>query len=256
MLKFLEEKKLDILDNIKNIFAGNAEKLSDKLDYFSNKMGDAEELKAHIVAVMNSQSFLINEVMESYTAFIRDANDPNKLNLELTEYKFSHDDESKLTKYLNNFGDLKSKTKFIRFKPKSGGINTNNVNNSNLSNANNYGQIYNTNNRNQKIEPSPQSQQGINMDYQFRSLNIGNNLGSSIKKNYESNFTANNNYPINYQNELINSSELHNNEVNDYATRMQTQQKQSYGRDRDIASLTNSKELTDQVYRPVSSSKI
>lgn len=115
MIKFLEEKKLENIENIGMIFSQNAEKLSDKLDYFSTKMQDAEDLKANIIGVSNGDSLRINEVMNSYNQFIKENSDSSKLNLELIEYKYVHEDEIKIFKYLNNSSDLKSKQKLIKF---------------------------------------------------------------------------------------------------------------------------------------------
>lgn len=115
IIKYLEERKSEILENINIIFSQNADKLSEKLDYFSNKMEDAEDLKKNIIAVSNGETNRINEVMNDYMQYLREANDSSKLNLELTEYKYVNDDENKLLKYLHNFGDLKSKQKLIRF---------------------------------------------------------------------------------------------------------------------------------------------
>jgi hypothetical protein len=93
VIKYLEEKKGEMFESINTMFATNADKLSEKLDHFSNKMEEAEELKAHLVAVMNNSSPLINEVLQRYTQFVKEASDVSKLNLELLELKFSHHDE-------------------------------------------------------------------------------------------------------------------------------------------------------------------
>jgi hypothetical protein len=187
IIKYLEEKKNEMFENISNMFATNADKLSEKLDYFSNKMEDAEELKANIVAVMNinSSSNSVNEVLQRYSQFMREANDSSKLNLELIEYKFSHDDENKMYKYLNNFGDLKSKTKHIRFMPKG---------------SDNYSVAYN-----------PQEKEEFKVKNQ-----------DTKKKNFDNNFTANNKYSNLFQNDALNTSELLN-ENNDFSVRANTQ---------------------------------
>lgn len=196
VIKFLDERRNEIIENINDLFAGNADKLSEKLDYFSSKMEDAEELKGHILSVMNNETQEINEVMSRYSQFVQETTDSNKLNLELAEYKFSHDDENKLFKYLSNFGDLKSKAKYIRFIPK------NYVSSQQTSLKN-----LNSDLKHLNIASSGHSGQG----------GLGNNL---MKNNYESNNHKYNNNA--FQNELLNSSELNENE---YAQRMNTQQK-------------------------------
>lgn len=115
IIKYLEQKKTEIVENINLIFSTNAEKISEKLDHFSLKMQDAEDLKANVITVTNGEGIRINEVMNSFSQYLKESNDSSKMNLELTEYKFAHDDENKLFKYINNCGDLKSKQKLIRF---------------------------------------------------------------------------------------------------------------------------------------------
>lgn len=126
LIKFLEEKKVENIENIGMIFSQNAEKLSEKLDYFSTKMQDAEDLKANIIRVSNGDSTRINEIMMSYNQFIKENSDGSKLNLELIEYKYMHEDENKIFKYLNNSSDLKSKQKMIKFSSVTRNLNNQN----------------------------------------------------------------------------------------------------------------------------------
>jgi len=128
IIKFLEEKKLENIENIGMIFSQNAEKLSEKLDYFSTKMQDAEDLKANIIGVSNGDSSRINEIMNSYNQFIKENCDSSKLNLELIEYKYVHEDENKIFKNLNNSSDLKSKQKLIKFSSLTRTMNNQNQN--------------------------------------------------------------------------------------------------------------------------------
>jgi len=221
-IKFLDEKKNEMFENINTIFANNADKLSEKLDYFSTKMEDAEELKLSVVNIMENNNYQINDLLERYSQFTRENLDSTKLNLELTEYKFSHEDQNKLIKYLNNFGDLKSKLKIIRFFSKN-----NNVS-SKTSNS--------------ILENNSIPTQSNNMELQYK--NINNNLNNSLKKPYDSNFSAVNKY--HYSNDLLNSSEL----LNDNSTygRINTQKQTNY------TFNVNELLVTDPNLRPNSSS--
>jgi hypothetical protein len=211
VIKYLEEKKSETFDNINNKFTSNAEKLGEKLEYFSSKLEEAEELKANILEVMNCNSLQINKVLQKFTKLMTNNLDPIKLNLELTEYKFSHDDESKLIKYLNNFADLKSKNKYIRFT-------------SNVQTRNHTPQTFNENanpiHNNSKLNP----------DNQFKNLN---NLTKSnnTKKKLDSNSTANNKYPNPFKNDILNNSELlsENNEFQ--GGRINTEKYSNYSKD-------------------------
>ena len=268
VIKYLEEKKSEMYENINNMFANNADKLSEKLDYFSTKMEDAEELKAHIVAVMNNSSYGIHEVLERYTQFIRENSDSNKLNLELIEYKFSHDDENKLIKYLNNFGDLKSKSKYIRFAPKNNNNNPVVVSNlNNLTGLNSNNSILNSNSNLNNLYSGHQKDNNSNLDYQFKNLSINSNPVPQ-KKNYESNFSANNDRNNNHtlakynniydRNDVLNTSELVNDD-NQYVPRMESYNNKtsSVGTGNFLISSNNNDLMaSDPNFRPSSSSKL
>lgn len=121
---------MENIENIGMIFSQNAEKLSDKLDYFSTKMQDAEDLKANIIGISNGETTRMNEILNTYGQFLKENSDSSKLNLELIEYKYVHEDENKLFKNLNNSSDLKSKQKLIKFST----MNSRNKNNSQNNN--------------------------------------------------------------------------------------------------------------------------
>ncbi len=211
--KFLDEKKLQTFEKIENMFSTNTENFSKQLNYFSSRMEDAELIKAKLMEVMNDNSSKITQALEKYGEFVKESNDSSKFNMELFEYKFSHDDESKLYKYLGNFGDLKTVKKNIRFTPK----NTLNYLQQKLTNMNL--------NINPLTSSSSAGNTDMNYDYQFKkidklsmnSVGLNHNLNinaSQSQKNYD---TANNHHTPSgnynkfsnpYHNEILNTSDL------------------------------------------------
>lgn len=197
---FLINKKAEALENIDLIFSNNTKMISDKLEYFCTKIENAEEMKGHIQKVMNNQSYRINDLLANYSQYLRDASDPSKLNLELQDYKYSHDEENKLFKYLNNFGDLKTKTKFVKFTPKNFIQNAGNS----LGNMNNTGNSASL------------------LTNDLKNLNLSS---GGIKKNYESNYSNTNPYN---RNDILNTSDILNDNNEYMGGRANTQHKSNY----------------------------
>ena len=111
--KYLNNKKNEYLSQIDSIFTDNAQKLSKKLDIFSQQIEQGESLKGLIDNYEQNNNF--DEILETYIKLqsIKSIDTDNEINLQ--EYKFSHDDETKIMKYINNFGDIKTINKYIPF---------------------------------------------------------------------------------------------------------------------------------------------
>ena len=140
IMNFLKNKKYEIMNQIDSLFTENARKLSQKLEIFSGKIEQSENLKNAIDEFNNNSNINFLEILDIYNKLIN-SNEPNKLNIQLQEYRFNHDDESKMIKYINNFGDLKVVSKNFAF---NGGkeqefvfnYNNNKINNVNISQQN------------------------------------------------------------------------------------------------------------------------
>ena len=113
IFKYLSNKKNEYLSQIDNIFTDNAKKLSQKLEIFSQQIEQGESLKGLIDNYEQNNNF--DEILETYFKLqsIKSSDQDNQINLQ--EYKFSHDDETKIMKYINNFGDIKTINKYIPF---------------------------------------------------------------------------------------------------------------------------------------------
>ena len=114
IFKYLNSKKGEYLSQIDSFFTDNAKKLKQKLEIFSDQIEQGESLKALIDNYETNNNF--DEIMETYIkldAIKKREKDNNEISLQ--EYKFSHDDETKIMKYINNFGDIKTVSKNIHF---------------------------------------------------------------------------------------------------------------------------------------------
>ena len=113
IFKYLSNKKNEYLSQIDNIFTDNAKKLSQKLEIFSQQIEQGESLKGLIDNYEQNNNF--DEILETYFKLqsIKSSDQDSQINLQ--EYKFSHDDETKIMKYINNFGDIKTINKYVPF---------------------------------------------------------------------------------------------------------------------------------------------
>ena len=114
IFKYLNSKKGEYLSQIDSFYNDNVKKLKQKLEIFSEQIEQGESLKALIDNYENNNNF--DEIMDTYIKLEnikKSEKDNNQVNLQ--EYKFSHDDETKIMKYINNFGDIKTVNKFIHF---------------------------------------------------------------------------------------------------------------------------------------------
>lgn len=117
LIKLLDQKREDHIDQISNIFNSNADKLSERLDVFSQKMEESEEFKQIInqIAVSPDSGVQIADVINHFNQFIKENDGSNSTDLALTEFKFANENEGKVTKYLSSLGELKQKSKLVKF---------------------------------------------------------------------------------------------------------------------------------------------
>lgn len=110
IIQYLNDNKNNLLSKIKELSNENENNLQQKQDYLINKIESGDNLTKELNSTSNSAS-KFNELADKYNTFIRDANDNTLQEVIVNEYNFSHNDENKIMKYLNEFGDLKSKKK-------------------------------------------------------------------------------------------------------------------------------------------------
>ena len=103
---YLQNKRTEVLNQIDSLFTENARKLSQKLEMFSGKIDQSEHLKSLLDDVNKTEESSFMEILDKHSKIMQDNSDQSKLSVQLQEYRFSHDEESKFIKYINNFGDL------------------------------------------------------------------------------------------------------------------------------------------------------
>ena len=199
IINFLKNKKMEIMNQIDSLFTENARKLSQKLEIFSNKIEQSENLKNIIDEYSNNANINFLEILDIYNKITRDSNDPNKINIQLQEYRFNHDDESKMIKYINNFGDLKVVSKLFSF---NGGkeqdlvFTNNNKLNNNISQQNellsnsDFNNISNLNNFDNGREKGRLNNQ-ISKNKIYKPLNHNDYMNQNIDYKSFKNFTFN-----------------------------------------------------------------
>ena len=170
LIAYLINNKNICLNKIDDFFKNNTKYISDKLDYFSEKIQNAEKLKEELIEISNVPSGKLNQIIDKYNNFIRDINDNGKYDLNINQYKFVHEDENKVIKYLNNFADLKSKKKIIKF----------NINN-NIKNIINTSPLP-TNENSEKNFPSSPIIEKAPLSFGNR-YKIQNNLNNDLENN-------------------------------------------------------------------------
>ena len=246
IFKYLNSKKGEYLSQIDSFFTDNAKKLKQKLEIFSDQIEQGESLKALIDNYETNNNF--DEIMETYIkldAIKKREKDNNEISLQ--EYKFSHDDETKIMKYINNFGDIKTVSKNIHFQSDKKDIfnlkvssnvapivedqkksyfnfntnpmlvnnNNNNKNSSRLTNnSNEKEEIENEiNYNNSNISNNNTKKQGSysnNYNFNFNKINPMSN-NSTGKRNIKPNFGNNNNF---FRHITNNNNEFNNGNMN------------------------------------------
>ena len=246
IFKYLNSKKGEYLSQIDSFFTDNAKKLKQKLEIFSDQIEQGESLKALIDNYETNNNF--DEIMETYIkldAIKKREKDNNEISLQ--EYKFSHDDETKIMKYINNFGDIKTVSKNIHFQSDKKDIfnlkvssnvapivedqkknyfnfntnpmlvnnNNNNKNSSRLTNNSNEKEEMENeiNYNNSNISNNNNKKQGSysnNYNFNFNKINPMSN-NSTGKRNIKPNFGNNNNF---FRHLTNNNNEFNNGNMN------------------------------------------
>ena len=225
ILKYISTKKEEILSKIDSIFTANATKLSQKLENFSIQIELGENLKSLIDEYNKNNTYGYNDIYESYLKLesLNEAEKNNKVNLQ--EYKFIHDDETKMIKYINNFGDIKSIYKYIPFQDDIKDIyELNNIIEDNdyeqINNDKNYTikrNMVNNNNYNiNNLNPNESRNKSFILTNKRDNINIlDENIGNNINNSY-------------YNNNYIPALNNNNNNYSKYNLRINTNPKKFF----------------------------
>ena len=241
--EMIKTKKDEFLTKIDNLFTNNAEKLSQKLELFSNKIEKSENVKEKINIFLNNQdSSQFLQLYEYYNKIKNELQSLHSLKLNLQKYNFNYEDEMSISRMISKFGEIKLSPKIFTFigetnKEEKDYMNENNLNNMNnmkkfegikvkLNNNNvNYNNM-NINTDNINCQNTFQKYNNINDNIDNRDcVNMRNNSSTNF---YKSSVTNNNNaiyndncYQINsFQNQKNNININNNKYNNEYANKI------------------------------------
>ena len=192
LIAYLINNRNICLNKIEDLFNENTKLISDKLDLFTQNIEKGEKIKEELINITNQNFEKLNIIFDKFNSFIRIIGDNSYYDLNINQYKFTHDDENKAIKYLNNFADLKCKKRLIKF----------NDNNSQLINYNN--NIQNktlTSENSQKDFSNFPTLNNLTNRTQFRTKKIFNNIFEDNDNTMDNINAALNKYitPTNYK---------------------------------------------------------
>ena len=119
LYEILKLKRDELLAKIDKIFTDNAQKLSEKLEIFSDKLEKSEKLKTKILFFDNNNSnnnqeeINFSQLVYIYESFIKEISNIYKISLQ--KYKFINNEEMKIKGLLSTFCTLELKEKNINF---------------------------------------------------------------------------------------------------------------------------------------------
>ena len=114
--KILNNKKLEICEQLNFFYNKNYEKISEKLELLNTRIENSKDYKERIISIMNGNLFELEETLGEYNNIIRFYTDnSNVINFEIEEVNFIHEEENKIHKNILNICDIKLRNKFIKF---------------------------------------------------------------------------------------------------------------------------------------------
>jgi hypothetical protein len=182
VLRFVSDKKNEILEKLNSIHSKNCDNILDKADFLCIRINNAKEFKERIISLMNGNFHDVKETFNEYNMILKFYNEnANSLNFEIEEISFFHEEENKIYKAFSNFADLKLKRKFIKLQNEAKKITkgksskeNGNLKNKNSFNADLFGDII-TNNQNENLH--------FNKTFKFEREYNSNKLDTFNSKN-------------------------------------------------------------------------
>ena len=115
-IELIKSKKEEYLGKVDNLFTNNAEKLSQKLELFSNKIEKSESAKEKINLFLNNQdSSQFLQLYEYYNKIRMELQSVHSLKLNLQKYNFNYEDEMEISRMISKFGEIKLTPKIFTF---------------------------------------------------------------------------------------------------------------------------------------------
>ena len=114
-MNLLITNRNNYLIKIEEIYQQNKNNMNKKLENFEEIIDISEKLKDDFYTLHDKAPNEFNFLAQAFNQFIREINDKNNSEIHILQYNFSHDELSKIIKYINNFADVKSKKKVFKF---------------------------------------------------------------------------------------------------------------------------------------------
>lgn len=219
LLNLLVNNRNNYLIKIEELYQENANNMNKKLENFAQIIDIAEKLKEDFAIIFEQAPYEFNHLTQAFNKFIREINDRNSSDLDIIQYNFSHDECNKVMKYLNNFADVKTRTKTFRFdllKNRKSNIDIEEINNFNKNNAfqnrnkfnyNNFNSVKNGVNNYYKESKNKRlnniNNRNFSNDSDIRNNSLLQNSNDNIRFNFKFN-DGNRNYN-NFNNSMINN---------------------------------------------------
>ena len=224
LLNLLVSNRNNYLIRIEELYQENASNMSKKLENFAEIIDIAEKLKEDFALIFEQAPYEFNHLTQAFNKFIREINDKNSSDLDIIQYNFSHDECNKVMKYLNNFADVKTRTKTFRFdllKNSKNNIVIEEVNNFNKNNAfqnrnrfnfnnyNNYNSVKNGVNNYYKLSNNKRlnniNNRNFSNDSDIRNSSLLQNSNDNVRFNFK--FKDGNRNYNNFNNSMFNNYE-------------------------------------------------
>ena len=221
LLNLLVTNRNNYLLKIEELYQENENNMSKKLENFAQIIDIAEKLKEDFALIFEQAPYEFNHLTQAFNKFIREINDKNSSDLDIIQYNFSHDECNKVMKYLNNFADVKTRTKTFRFdllKNSKNNIDIEEVNNFNKTNVfqnknrfnfNNYNSVKNGVNNYYKSSNNKRlnniNNRNLSNDSDIRNSSLLQNSNDNVKFNFK--FKDGNRNYNNFNNSMLNNYE-------------------------------------------------
>lgn len=115
LAKILEDKKQELIENIRNQYKSNKDKIGSKLNFFGNKMESTDLLKDFFNDIVNSKNIEIFDGIDNFNKLLKVHSDQKNSFCKLVEFKFLHDDINNLNLFVGNFSEIKIRNKIVNF---------------------------------------------------------------------------------------------------------------------------------------------
>ena len=221
LLNLLVTNRNNYLLKIEELYQENENNMSKKLENFAQIIDIAEKLKEDFALIFEQAPYEFNHLTQAFNKFIREINDKNSSDLDIIQYNFSHDECNKVMKYLNNFADVKTRTKTFRFdllKNSKNNIDIEEVNNFNKTNVfqnknrfnfNHYNSVKNGVNNYYKSSNNKRlnniNNRNLSNDSDIRNSSLLQNSNDNVKFNFK--FKDGNRNYNNFNNSMLNNYE-------------------------------------------------